>query len=1390
MCDVSCIDNNVIINKNLVVNENLEVKKRVLLGNKIAISDTNVNINASTLINSTFFSENTISIHNVIDSMNGFKEGLYIIYYVYDLIKKNKDLIINEGKYNTILGPLIDKKFGNIFNSSSRLFIETLNLNEPNAKEDTFYYYTYNHDIENIPINDIPNEELKNLIINARINTYKKLIDLINSNKNDIYITYNYYPYINGISINFKLLIRDILNNDSWIEIGYAVNIQELYFKKVIFNDKISNDYTLLLNNIEQIMNNPDNFTNTIWEYGIIQDFNKLKCIESTLYPYWNNLYIQECFIKGSNQNIPNIIKNIIYDLNLNYPELENGQVIFTNYSMLNINYVAIVKIILINQKLCFQINEININNIFETSLLINGDTKIKGSLSVESYNGEKIITTDNERKIITFNEKVGINQQPFEIEALLDIDNLSIQNIYNILNKFASNLLDSYNIINICNQLLLNNSIDIIFNEIIFNDINNNSLRDYKNEFFSFKIPIKSVIKEEDISFIYIPKGLSILDKQKFDTNSFNRIAKISNELCNMNKEFANKPDFIFSFLELLNDTDNNYLVSMKGVLINNNSEMLFIVSFLNVDEYIIDLSYSNIFINIINGFSNVNKMVNYTTLIIYNEDIFNQIINNNDSINSITKYIEDGNFRNRFNLTSNYTTMINIDIPNKNYINNYNELHPTWNGLNIKDINSETTDTNMNNFVDIIIQNRIKQFGGLKLNQNFFSIYEAAPFSSINSLKVSFGNYFIKNSKIYYISSGINLNDYIDQSIIAKGDVKFQGDFSISDSNDRKIFEINTVNKTIGNVYKVGIGNVDPKATLDVEDSGIDDINAVILVNSEIFNNLNKLVEELKKALSEDDFINIIDKLYPNQTKDNYIACDKINKNTLLAKDTKIIYHFLLKEWQGQYLKDIIDYNNLQLLNIYINNFTDILNNNLIFENSSFEKIYNWKFGIKKSNGYFFMFQNEIYIVSSGINLQNYSLRINTNNNVLDFFNYQSNILKIINNIEIRQRKIEIQNIINYQKSLDEIQIILQIYKNIVNNTLYVIEIKDDIYQSIISNFNFDTLEITNPIILNKLNEYNKIVKFLSFITNTKLIYNTLKIGNYGITVYEDLYNDFVGSFIIIDINGVLKILFIETQINNIIKPAVDIRGDTRIKGDLIVTNSRSGINYASIDPEGKFVGINTDDRYTNYKGIFSTSSSSSIINSKNHVVISNNTNPNLVCERFADYEGNEEIKNFRSYSAATIRRSSRLYTFKEMYEKTKENANPAHLAKYGAEISSEIQDKNGFTVFMQNFGTVIHDLDKNDNPRSAFVVRTYPVKDDGTYDIPRPMLYLDPDGTLNVENINVGKISGLSQTTEPSNITVDTVSLTGSKYKLYVKKEGEEEVLMWGNKEIARQ
>ena len=126
--------------------------------------------------------------------------------------------------------------------------------------------------------------------------------------------------------------------------------------------------------------------------------------------------------------------------------------------------------------------------------------------------------------------------------------------------------------------------------------------------------------------------------------------------------------------------------------------------------------------------------------------------------------------------------------------------------------------------------------------------------------------------------------------------------------------------------------------------------------------------------------------------------------------------------------------------------------------------------------------------------------------------------------------------------------------------------------------------------------------------------------------------------------------------------------------------------------------------------------------------------------------------------------------------MYEKTRDNSDPSHLAKYGVEISAEIQDKNGFTAFMQNFGTVIHDLDKNENPRSAFAVRTYPIKEDGTYDVPRPMLYLDPDGTLNVENINVGKISGLSQTTEPSNINVDTITLGGSKHKCMLKKKGQ--------------
>jgi len=1383
MSDSCFIDKNVLINKNLVVNENFEVKQNVLLNDKLGITNESINMEGIVKINQNTFSDNNSSVDNVVASVNLFKKALNKIYYTYDLILKNKDLILQEGNYNTIVRPLLNKKFID----PNILYIEKFSLDKYQFDVCETYYSTNFSEYEGTPWNEITNSELKETLIKYYKDLYERNEQL--NNKNKLKVIYSYFIWQNPDSTNrldtdFKLIIPDILDPEYYIAIGSAINVQD-FFPSFTSLNKIPSYYKLFLQSIQDIINNSINneLINTIWEYGKVPDFNQLKCIQSYEYPYWNGKYIQECYIKGSNENIPIIIYNIIVDLNLNYPELYIGQVIFVTYSISNFNYVAIVKMVNINEVLCFQITPIKIDDYFEETLKINGDTKINGKLRVQTFDGENIIETDNVNKITTFNDKVGINQQAFEVEGLLDIDNLSYQNVTSLLDDFIPNLLNSYDISNIVQLSDITTNINNRFSNLFETE-----LKDYKNQCFILKIPIQSFINQEDIQILYRPFGIPILEKEQFNESTYDRFNKISNELCRMKKEFKNKPDFIFSFVELLNDTDNNYICSLKGILLNEDTEILLIGTFLNVNKYIIDLSYKNIFINFVDGISNVNKMVNYTSLLLHNDEIFDKIIEEKDSINSITKYIEDNDFRGRFGLVSNYTWMYDVDYKSEKYISSYNELNTAWNGMNLRDINSKTTDIN--------IQDSFKKYSavlnknfGVKYNQNFFIIFESEAFNSINNLKLNFRQLIKKKDKTYTIGTGINLRDYIDKSIITKGDIDFRGDLSISDSNDKQIFNVNSTQKTIGNVYKVGIGTIDPESTLDVNDSGIDDILKMSKNENIICNSLNRIIKLLKKANSDQEFKDIIEKAYPNQSKNFSFFCNKINTNTMLAKDTLILQDYNFPNWEKLTMGEIDDPNNLTLINTMLDQEQNILNDKLIFDNSYLTFKVEWKYGSRNYLIKYFYFQNNLYAFGSGINLQDFNLRVNTNNNIQLFIDYHQAKTRIINDSIIKIYDILKTNIFSYQENLNQIHTDLQKFPYITN-LMYIIEITSDIYMTKISSFDYFNFIIDEPKILNNLKEYNLKVKFLDFIVNIQNNYTLLEEYDTGVISYQDLYDDFIGSFYIIKQNETIKILLHESKINDIIKPAVDIQGDTRVKGDLMLTNSTTGINYTSVDPEGKFVGINSDDRYTNYKGIFSSSSSSSIINSKNHVLISNDTNPNLVTERFADYTGDDEIKNFRSYSSATIRRSSRLYTFKEMYEKTRDNSDPSHLAKYGVEISAEIQDKNGFTAFMQNFGTVIHDLDKNENPRSAFAVRTYPIKEDGTYDVPRPMLYLDPDGTLNVENINVGKISGLSQTTEPSNINVDTITLGGSKHKMYVKKEGSEEILMWGTKEISRQ
>jgi hypothetical protein len=101
----------------------------------------------------------------------------------------------------------------------------------------------------------------------------------------------------------------------------------------------------------------------------------------------------------------------------------------------------------------------------------------------------------------------------------------------------------------------------------------------------------------------------------------------KISvNEINKMQPEFDLNSDtqsFLFSFVELLNDTNFYYLCSLRGVIKIDpkNSlkrEIYFICSFLNVNDIMINPNYVNYMNKLVNSFSSCCRLLNLSNLVV----------------------------------------------------------------------------------------------------------------------------------------------------------------------------------------------------------------------------------------------------------------------------------------------------------------------------------------------------------------------------------------------------------------------------------------------------------------------------------------------------------------------------------------------------------------------------------------------------------------------------------------------------------------------------------------------------------------------------------------------------------------------------------------------------
>jgi len=1367
-------------------------------------------------------SQDNITIDEVVDSLNAFKTSIYRAAYINDLIEQNQYKIRQNG-YDATLSPIYKSKFlgdESYFGLSEIPADFDYNniLSISIYKKFDFLIGKYTHEIENT--SEHPN--LITLVTGRRKQNVEMLQQLIKDNPTSkLHNVVVVQKWIYGYKVYSYIFRKSITDNSKWIYTQSGVDLKSFLPNAENNNLELSSNYLKFAQAISDVFEELNAYTYSpdsemdIWEFGNPVKFASLKCVQSVTYPSFTGQPLSQCHIPGSNENLPKTLFNIVTDLFLNYPTLYDGQLAITTYQLDNINYVAIVKMITIGTTKCFVQKQLNIESFFTTEVNnIVGDTEIHGSLDVLNYKNEPIIKSDNINKILCFHDKVGINQEPFEVEGLMDIDCLSNNNMILVINEIKTLSLNNYNIVTLINQMTIL-SPTVLSN--LQSNIPNTKLNEFKSQFVIFKVPNSKNITETDIQFVYKPLGLDIFASNAFKHGTFDTIDEITNEIYRMGDELKHNASKTLTFVELLADDNYSYLTSMSCIIMSN--ELYFITTFKSAETYINDLSYKKKYTQIIGAFGRLNRFLNYGALLLYNESIFSKLKNND--ITEFMNHINNGEFRNRFglgyspyffcwNVSDNYTDLSSIQ-----YL--LHEVYPYWASRDVRNLYIKGSDINVSNIVNSILTTYNNTYDIKTLNNNFLVNYEWQ-----NGTKVSFVTIVDVNGTKYMIGTGLNLSDYIDKGLITRADNLLFGDLLVKDELNRDMFHIDPINNNINSMCKIGICTATPESMLDIRDTSIEDI---LRYRSSMYTSAaqkNKFIDHFKNLdLSTVNITREVESFFPNQNDLDYVAILQLNESSQLGGDDKMIYNWLFTRLtEFNTLKEVNDANIIELKNTLIAVYTDLKQNYKMFSGIELVYQFNWVNGARRFRYYIIRnaIDNKLYAIITGSYLTSFNIKINRNQTIREFYKAATGTRFYMNEI--------IQKITNPSIVTNSIKGAETIRKNMITNpimkfTVYTLDNRNLLTDSCVEEYDFNAFVETSFVAFKDPDQSTKIKnlpiqtpenrnyrsKHESFLLCISRNYKVKEFGDGHIiyAMYEDLHKDFSGLIYIYKngINGLLKLILIEMCITDYIKPALNIEGDVKCNNDLIVYDKYTNLQYCSIDPNNKFVGINTDERFINYANTYATTSNSEILNNaqQHHVYIKNDKYPNLVCERVAEISDGSDVKKedytlFKTYSASTMKRKSNLYLFSDMYENATKNN-----TRYGGDISFELCDATNRTQEIGNIHMVIDSIDDRKIIRGGFGVGV--VDTDVTNNpVVRPVMYVDNASTLHVSNIVVGNNNGVSNknvaddaSTPDSNISVDTIKLAGSEFPLtvatYTNKRGNvTEKLMWGDIMIAKQ
>jgi hypothetical protein len=1287
-------------------------------------------------------SDNTFSIDNVNTIPQSFSEAINKLNFTANLINEKKDEIIAAGNYSSVLRPTFELKYGLVKPGDDYgIYINTIGLGGPPI--DTFCYFAEAYpEFENKYGSEIL-EPFRTLSADIDKKYFNERMNLINTGSQNIYYMCEFKVWQYGVSLVIDMLVRNILDPSSYMVLGTGVKIT-LKMSEIDSYLTVPPAFYTYLQQMENAFNtfskiDYDSTLGTIYQFGDDKNFHILKVVSSPEYPSWDNQFIVNCYIPGSNINMPEQIFQINAELNRNYTGTHVDEIVIVNYVVGSIYYTGVVKMLQIPEyineysELCYQIISININEIFQPSIKITGDSEIQGNLQVLKYNGEPVIETDNTRKITTFHDKVGINQQSHEVEGLLDIDNLTHQVILDLFDTFVPYSLNSYDVMQtiIAIDPYADSKIGPLF-------LSGNSLFDYTNQVDVISVPIKPIILATDIVIMQL--HTTDIATLNFESPEFyEQLGQIVKEVNQMAPEIlnANDPDFIFSFMILVPDINKRwYILSLRAIIRDNN--LIFTITHFDITYLMVDSSYKQMLIHIYDYVSREFRYMNFIALLMKDTLLYTDL--RLDSLKFEDSIKNNPFFSNQFNLLpESYVFNVRIVAAAYEYIG----ANLSWNGQELtncwdKDLSVNLVVDNINYQTDQLYNNRTN------------AVFPVNYLWQSNK-KLSFVNRIIINDILYLIGSGVNLNTLLSQSLLVRGDNTISGNFYVADSNNNNIFKVDNVEKTITNSYKVGIGMDNPESILHIKDTTVQDVLDELKVATKQHNLLNNLVFALKDATSETEFGGIIESIVGEQTIDQFFLMYKVELNTLRSEEMKVMYHWHFKQWEDQVLKDTVDYDNNHIKQIIIRYYNDLLDDKLIYDTAMFAKSTKYIWGDKRGRGRFLNINGDLYIIGTGTNIQTFGLRINTNNNLTTLMETRTVGDKMLNEMYRRYMYLGSYNV---QESLNALNTLMKQNEKIEKKT-YIIKI--DITQPLatkVSLLNFENLQISETTFLDDMSNNDK-TKYISFWTDVVNSNDNISIGFYILSSNEGLYYDYhTACKCVSRVGDIVTLICVEFIIQDCIIPSLNVEGDARVIGDLMITNQTTKTNFVSIDPVEKFVGINTDERYIQYDDTYTTSSN--MYSAKHNMYIKNDRFPVLVSERTQEDatdiinltnvgDTGNNLRYFDSYSSANLKRNSDLYTFKEMRDFALENDtqqraidnNTITHTRYGTDLMFEVSDKTGLT---QDLGAIKMTIDDRDDDtgrlKGGFGVQ---VSDDGI--IVRDLMYVDNSGTLFINKINLG-------------------------------------------------